>query len=169
MTGMTADERLANAIWRVIFNPRKIYTKSQIQTALRADGISRTQNALFNTGVRRLLEDKADKKGLAVIIQWGCCFTTTDEWQILHKKVGRLRYLMTLAQSIGHEGTGNEILLAAADPVTRNMGRQAVAAGVFGDGLRRELEAGERVLATTFKAGRKAANEAFAKARARSL
>ena len=165
-----AEERLANAIWREIMNPSRIYTKSQVHQALYKNGIRRSMSTLFgNTTIRRILESKAETKGLALIIERGCIFVTTEEWEILHKKVRNLRYLMTLAQSIGHEGTGIDILLASADPVSRNMGRQAIAAGVFGDGLRRELDAAEGAIALTFEAGRKAANAAFAKARARAL
>jgi hypothetical protein len=171
MTGYKgrANEMLANAIWAEIRNPARIFTKSQVHQALFRNGIRRSMPTLFgNTDVRRLLEDKAEAKGMALVIERGCIFITTQEWQILHKKVTLLRYLMTLAQSVGHEGTGNDILMSSADPVSRNMGRQAIAAGVFGAALRRELNEANEVLATTFKEGRQAANEHFAKCRARA-
>jgi hypothetical protein len=165
-----AEERLANAIWREIQNPRKIYTKSQVHQALYANGIRRSMPTLFgNTAIRRILESKAEKKGLALVIERGCIFVTTEEYEILHKTVRMLRYYATLGESIGHEGRGVNRLLMASDPVSRAMGALALTAGVNGAQIRRDLEAANAALALSFKEGRDAANAAFAKARARTL
>jgi len=170
MTALTADERLANAIWRVIRKPSEINSKTQIRAALDADGIHRSMTTLFgNTHIRRLLESKAADKGLSLVIDRGCVFVTTEEWFILQKQVRTLRYVATLAESVGHEGRGNDVLMSAADPVSRNMGVQAVAAGVFGAALRAQLTAADAALATTFEAGRAAANAKFAARRAKAL
>lgn len=168
MTTLSADERIANAIWRVIGNPARIYTKHQIREALIANGVTRSMYTLFNIGVRRLLEDKAEAKGMALVIERGCVFVTTQEWEILHKTVKSLRYYATFGESIGHEGRGVNQLLASADPISRTMGRLAITAGVNGVAMRRELETAEEILAVTFEAGRDAANTAFARARARA-
>jgi hypothetical protein len=170
MTALTADERLANAIWRVVHKPSQIYSKSQIRTALAADGIYRSMTTLFgSTSIRRLLESKAAAKGLALVIDKGCVFVTTEEYEILHKQVRILRYLSTLAESVGHAGRGNDILMAAHDPVSQSMGQRAVAAGIFGADLRAALTVADAALATTFEAGRRAADAQFAARRARAI
>lgn len=170
MTALSANERLANAIWREIRNPARIYSKNQIKAILEANGIVRSHSTLFNNlEIRRLLEDKAEAIGLGVVIARACIFVTTEEWEILHRTVRQLRYLMTLAQSVGHEGRGTGILLASIDPVSREMGRQAIAAGVYGAGLQHAMDAAEAAIATTFEAGRAAANATFIRRRARAI
>ena len=169
MTSLSATERVANAVWRVIHNPARIYTKGQIQKALMTVGITKSMYTLFNTDVRRLLEDKAAQKGLAVVIDKGCVFVTSEEWQILHKTVRELRYHATHGESIGHVGRGIDKLMTSADPISQEMGKLAITAGVQGHLMRVELESAEAVLATTFEAGRRAADDHFAKARARAL
>lgn len=170
MTALSTSERLANAIWREISNPARIFTKGQIQHALQGNGIYRSQATLFgNTVIRRILESKAASKNLALVIDRGCVFVTTEEWEILHKTVRQLRYAATFGESIGHEGRGIDKLLASADPISRAMGRLAITTGTNGALLRRELESAESALATTFEAGRAAANAHFAAARNRAL
>lgn len=170
MTVLTAHERLANAIWREISNPHRIYSKSQIHQALYKNGVRRSMATLFgSTLIRRELENKAAAKGLALVIRDECMFVTTESYEILWRQTKSLKDAITRLESVGHVGRGNEILLAEADPASQYVGRTAITAGAIGAGLRRELEVNEGALAATFQAGRKAANEAFAKARARSL
>jgi len=167
---LSAPERLANAIWREISSPTRIHTKGEIQRSLQGNGIYRSQATLFgNTVIRRILESKAAAKGLALVIDRGCVFVTTEEWEILHRTVRQLRYHATHGESLAHDGRGIEALLTSTDPVSRNMARLAITAGVNATSLRRELEDAEAVLATTFEAGRAAAIEHFARCRERAL
>ena len=170
MTGFTASDRaLANAIWREIHNPRKIFTKSQVHQALYRNGVRRSMATLFgSTAVRRLLEDKAEAKGLALVIRDSCIFVTTESYEILWRQTKALKDAITRLESVGHVGRGNDILLGEADVASRYVGQTAITAGAIGAGLRRDYETHEALLAVTFKAGRDAANAAFSAARARA-
>ena len=169
MTMLSADMRTANQIWAIIKDPKKIYSKAEILGALATQGVYRSRYIFNNINVRRMLEDKAQAKKLALVIDQGCVFVTTNEWQILHRTVRQLRYLITFGESIGHDGRGIDQLLASADPISKEMGKLAMTAGVNATMMRTQLNAAEKAIALTFEAGRMAAKSQFVKARAKAI